>query len=76
MIATPSASVTTPTSSGAADVDGPDEHRHVGIVGLECSPAVSKCVQHVVIDDTVLAGARLEFPWLRRWQVAKIVNMC
>jgi hypothetical protein len=29
-----------------------DEHRDVGIVGLESSPVVSECVEHVVIGDT------------------------
>ena len=37
-----------------------DEHRDVGIIGLESSPVVSECVEHVVIGDTVLAGARLD----------------
>ena len=37
-----------------------DEHRDVGIIGLESSPVVSQCVEHVVIGDTVLAGARLD----------------
>jgi hypothetical protein len=37
-----------------------DEHGDVGIVGLEASPVVSKCVEHVVVGDTVLAGARLD----------------
>ena len=37
-----------------------DEHRDVGIVSLEGSPVVSECVEHVVIGDTVLAGARLD----------------
>jgi hypothetical protein len=35
-----------------------DERRHVGIVGLERSPVMSKSVQHVFVGDTVLAGAR------------------
>jgi hypothetical protein len=37
-----------------------DEHRDVGIIGLEASPVVSQCVEHVVIGDTVLASARLD----------------
>jgi hypothetical protein len=37
-----------------------DEHRDVGVVGLEASPVVSECVEHVVVGDTVLAGARLD----------------
>ena len=32
----------------------------VGIVGLETSPVMSECMQHVVIGDTVLAGAGLD----------------
>jgi hypothetical protein len=37
-----------------------NERRDVGIVGLEASPVVSQCMEHVVIGDTVLAGARLD----------------
>jgi len=37
-----------------------DEHRDRIVVGLEGSPMMSKCVQHVVVADTVLAGARLD----------------
>jgi hypothetical protein len=37
-----------------------NEHRHVRIIGLEPSPVVSECMEHVVIGDTVLAGARLD----------------
>ena len=33
-----------------------DEHRDVGIIGLEASPVVSKCMEHVVFGDTVLAA--------------------
>ncbi len=36
-----------------------DEHRDVGVIGLESSPVESRCVEHVVIGDTVLACARL-----------------
>ena len=37
-----------------------DEHRDVGIFCLEGSPVVSECMLHVVVRDTVLAGARLD----------------
>ena len=37
-----------------------DEHRDVGIIGVEASPVVSQCMEHVVVRDTVLAGARLD----------------
>lgn len=37
-----------------------NEHRDLGMVRLECSPVMSECVDHVVIGDTVLAGARLD----------------
>jgi hypothetical protein len=37
-----------------------DEHRDVGIVSLEASPVVSQRMEHVVVGDTVLAGARLD----------------
>mgnify|MGYP007046912123 FL=1 len=52
-----------------------DEHRDAGISCLERSPVVSECMQHVVIRDTVLAGARLDVnePSLRRFD--SIVNM-
>jgi hypothetical protein len=43
-----------------------DQHRDVEIVGLEASPVVSQCVEHVVIGDTVLAGARLDVRSVRR----------
>ncbi len=42
-----------------------DEHRDVGIIGFEASPMVSQCVKHVVIGDTVLAGARLDVHLVR-----------
>jgi catechol 2,3-dioxygenase-like lactoylglutathione lyase family enzyme len=32
----------------------------IWMVGLECSPVMSYCMQHVVIRDTVPAGARLD----------------
>lgn len=53
-----------------------DEHRDVGIVGLEASPVVSECVEHVVIGDTVLAGARLDVHHVRLRTRPPIVNIC
>lgn len=53
-----------------------DEHRDVGIVGLEASPVVSQCVEHVVIGDTVLAGARLDVHCVRLRGGHPVVNMC
>ncbi len=53
-----------------------DEHRDVGVVGFEASPVVSQCVEHVVIGDTVLAGARLDVHLLRLRTGARIVNIC
>ena len=76
MIATPSASSTTPTSSGSPLADDADEHRHVGIVGLEASPVVSQRVEHVVIGDNVLAGARLDVHPVRLRIGLRVVNIC
>ena len=55
---------------------GSDEHRDVGIVGFEASPVVSQCVEHVVIGDTVLTGARLDVHWVRLRVGLSIVNIC
>jgi hypothetical protein len=55
---------------------GSDEHRDVGIVGLEASPVVSQCMEHVVIGDTVLAGARLDVHPVRLRSRPTIVNIC
>ena len=52
-----------------------DEYCDVRIVGLESSPVVSKCVEHVVIGDTVLAGARLNVHLLRIWTRSTAVNI-
>ncbi len=52
-----------------------DEHRDVGIVGLEASPVVSQCVEHVVIGDTVLAGARLDVHSVRLRIGPRLVNI-
>jgi hypothetical protein len=53
-----------------------DEHRDVGIIGLEASPVVSQCMEHVVIGDTVLASARLDVHLLRLRIAPPVVNMC
>jgi hypothetical protein len=53
-----------------------DEHRDVGIVGLEASPMVSQGVEHVVIGDTVLAGARLDVHPSRLPIGPPVVNIC
>ncbi len=53
-----------------------DEHRDVGIVGLEASPVVSECMEHVVIGDTVLASARLDVHPVRLRIGLRIVNIC
>ena len=53
-----------------------DEHRDVGIIGLEASPVVSQCMEHVVIGDTVLAGARLDVHSVRPCSGLRIVDIC
>ena len=53
-----------------------DEHRDVGIVGLEASPVVSQCVEHVVVGGTVLAGARFDVHYVRLRIGRPIVNTC
>ena len=53
-----------------------DEHRDVGIIGLESSPVVSWCMEHVVIEDTVLAGARVDVPSAKLCTGLLIVNIC
>jgi len=53
-----------------------DGHGDVGIVGLEASPVVSDCVEHVVIGDTVLAGARLDVHSVRLSTGLAFVNTC
>lgn len=37
-----------------------DEHRHGGVVGLESSPVMSYCVEHVLIRDIVLPSGALD----------------
>lgn len=53
-----------------------DEHRDVGIIGFEASPVVSQSMEHVVIGDTVLAGARFDVPAVRLRIGLRIVNIC
>lgn len=53
-----------------------DEHRYVGIIGLEASPVVSKCMEHVVVGDTVLAGARLDVHLVTLRTAQRNVNTC
>jgi hypothetical protein len=54
----------------------PDEHRDVWVISLERSPVVSECMQHVVIRDTVLAGARLDVHELSLRSELTVVNIC
>lgn len=54
----------------------PDEHRDVGVIGLEASPVMSKCVEHVVVGDTVLAGARLNVHSVTLRTAPANVNIC
>jgi hypothetical protein len=53
-----------------------DEHRDIGIVSLEASPVVSESVKHVVIGDTVLAGARLDVHLVSLRIGSPSVNKC
>ena len=55
---------------------GADEHRDSVVVGLESSPMMSKCVQHVVVADTVLPGARLDVQADSLRNRTIIVNTC
>ena len=59
------------TSSGRAD-----EHGDGWIVGLEGSPMVSNCVQHVVVGDSVLAGCRLDVHNSSLERLPHAVNIC
>jgi hypothetical protein len=61
---------------GLAARGGSDEHGDVGIVGLEASPVVSQCMEHVVIGDTVLAGARPDVHPFRLRIGPPVVNIC
>jgi hypothetical protein len=53
-----------------------DDRDAIGIVGLEAAQVVSQCVEHVVIGDTVLAGARLDVHPVRLRIGPRIVNIC
>jgi hypothetical protein len=53
-----------------------DEHRDVGIIGFEASPVVSQSMEHVVIGDIVLAGARLDVHPSRLPIGPPVVNIC
>ena len=53
---------------------GPDEHRDGGITGLKASPMMSECMKHV--ENTVLAGARLDVHVARLRPERSIVNIC
>lgn len=45
---------------GRAVTRRPDEHRHREVIGCERSPVVPVRVQHVVVENTVLACTRLD----------------
>jgi len=53
-----------------------DEHRHRRVVGCERSPVMSIGVQHVVVSDTVLAGARLDVHLDTLTESPRHVNTC
>ena len=53
-----------------------DEHRDRLVVGCEGDVVVSVGVEHVVIVDAVLAGARLDVRFHTIGRGAYIVNMC
>ena len=53
-----------------------DEHRDGGIVSFEAAPVVSECVEHVVLGDAVLAGARLDVHIARLYARHRFVNTC
>jgi hypothetical protein len=54
----------------------PNEHRDVGIIGLESSPVVSECMEHVVIGDAVFTGARLDVHLFMLRISSTVVNIC
>jgi hypothetical protein len=74
--AVPSSSVTTPIRICSPPVDWSMNIVTAGFVGLECSPVVSKCVEHVVVSDTVLGGARLDVNPPRPRRPGRIVDIC
>lgn len=45
---------------GGAGTGWADEHRDGRVVSLEGSPVMAHSVQHVLVGDTVLAGACLD----------------
>jgi len=53
-----------------------DEHRDRVVVGLEGLPVMSKGVEHVVVGDTVLAGARLDVHLGSVTTISTTVNTC
>jgi len=53
-----------------------DEHRDRILPGLESSPVVSKGVKHVVVGNTVLAGARLDVEPQMVTTSRIVVNIC
>lgn len=54
-----------------------DVYRDVRIVGLERLPVVAECMEHVVVADTVLAGARLDVDRFGTVPTShRIVNIC
>jgi len=71
-----------PSGKDQADIEGlsigrwTDEHRDRALAGLEGSTVMSKCVQHVVIVDAVLAGARLDVDADCARSETPAVNIC
>lgn len=54
----------------------PDEHRDGRVVGLERLEVVSECVQHVLVADTVLAGAGFDVHYGRLSTARLTVKIC
>ena len=59
-----------------ADRGRPDEHCDCRMVGFECSPVMSKCVEHVIVCDAVLAGCGLDVHSHSVRSSEEIVNIC
>ena len=56
---------------------GTDVHRDGWVVGLERLPVVAECVEHVVVADTVLAGACLDVDHFGTLPTStRFVNIC
>ena len=54
-----------------------DVHGDGRVVGLKRLPVVSECVEHVVVANIVLAGARLDVDHITILpETGPIVNMC